>query len=49
MPKRQEEEEAEWMARKDDILDLYVVKDKPLSEVMRTMAGQGFAKTCVKT
>lgn len=45
MPKRSEEDESEWTIRKNDILNLYVEQDKPLSEVIRVMASQGFAKT----
>ena len=45
MPKRQEEEEAEWMSRKEDILALYVEQDKSLSDVIHVMASQGFTRT----
>jgi hypothetical protein len=45
MPKRSEEDESEWTIRKDDILNLYIEQDRPLSEVIRVMANQGFVKT----
>jgi hypothetical protein len=45
MPKRSEEDESEWAMRKDDILKLYVEQNKPLSEVIRAMAKQGFTGT----
>jgi len=45
MPKRQEEEEAEWTSRKEDILALYIEQDKPLSDVIHVMASQGFTRT----
>jgi hypothetical protein len=45
MPKRQGEEESEWISRKEEILALYVEQDKPLSEVIHAMAKQGFIRT----
>ncbi|KAH6862579.1 hypothetical protein B0T12DRAFT_100025 [Alternaria alternata] len=45
MPKRSEGDESEWTIRKSDILDLYVEQDRPLSEVIRVMANQGFIRT----
>ncbi|KAB2101870.1 hypothetical protein AG0111_0g9723 [Alternaria gaisen] len=45
MPKIPEGDESEWTIRKNDILDLYVEQDRPLSEVIRVMANQGFTRT----
>ncbi|KAF2035496.1 hypothetical protein EK21DRAFT_84553 [Setomelanomma holmii] len=45
MPKRKVDEEAEWGRHKSTIVHLYVREDRPLTEVIQTMAEQGFKRT----
>ncbi|CAN9461106.1 unnamed protein product [Alternaria alternata] len=45
MPKRMEEDEAEWESRREAILNLYLHQDRPLHDVIQMLADQGFQRT----